>query len=635
MIDINVHDISKSYGSLQILKEVSFIINEGEKVSLIGLNGSGKTTLFRILTGQVDYDSGSFYVNPNKTLGYLKQSNELNTEMTIYAVAESVFQPIIQLESEIRLMEQALADSSNDSSKLESLLLTYSDLNEKFEALEGYQYKSKIRGVLNGLGFSDQEFHNPVSQLSGGQKSRVMLAKLLLSSPDILLLDEPTNHLDIQSIEWIEKYITDFKGSVLVISHDRYFLDRTTQKTLFLSQETIKSYRGNYSFFIEKWHIDQQLLQKKYQLQEKEVQRQKEIIAKFLANGRDKKVRQAKSREKMLENMNAIENPHNIDAVMKLRFTPKRPSGYEVLKVDNISKHFDSHKVFDNVSFEIYRGERVGLIGPNGVGKSTLFKMIQNPSMTDNGQITFGHHVEMAYYDQELTDLDNENTVIDEIWDAYPDLKVHEVRGYLAQFMFYSEDLFKTVGDLSGGEKSRLSLLKLMLSDANLLMIDEPTNHLDIDSKDILEKAMINYDGTMIIISHDRYFLNKTVTKIFEMTADGIQEYLGNYDSYHDKKKYLAYGSQEDSPSISKTEMKHKAKKERDLIRQRQAEKKQIKLIEETIQNTEEAILSIESQLCEPEVFNDHEKALSLSTKLEQLKKALDDYFEEWAALHS
>jgi ATP-binding cassette subfamily F protein 3 len=633
MIDISCSMLSKSFGADKILDEINFTINEYEKAALIGLNGSGKTTLLNILTSQMDYDSGYFYLNNNKRVGYLKQSDSAKSTKTIYDTVQEVFSDIMSLENEIRSLESSMTLYASQPDKLEPLLEEYSLKNERFEKLEGYGFKSRIKGVLFGLGFNEDEFDLEMNQLSGGQKSRVMLAKLLLSSPDILMLDEPTNHLDISSIEWIEKYIKDFKGTVLLISHDRYFLDKVINKTLFLSDKKIKIYDGNYSYFIRRWTEEIELNKKKFILQEKEIQRQKEIIAKFLANGRDKKVRQAKSREKMLQNITLLDNPDADSIKISLKFNPAIQSGNDVLRIAGLSKSYENKEVFANVNLSMFKNDKVGLVGPNGIGKSTLLKIISGYIEADTGELIFGHNVNIGYFDQELSDLNMENSVLDEIWDEYPRLKVHEVRGYLAKFMFYSEDLFKSISDLSGGEKNRVSLLKLMLSKTNFLLMDEPTNHLDIDSKNILEKAINDYSGTVLIISHDRYFLNSTVNKIFEMTSNGVTEYLGNYDYYVEKKHSLLIDD-DHNDSITKTELKNLIKKDRINTRQRQATRRKLEELEMTIYNTETLIEELENDLCTPIVFNNHILATETSLKLDKLKKELERFYQTWETLH-
>jgi ATP-binding cassette subfamily F protein 3 len=633
MIDISCSMLSKSFGADKILDEINFTINEYEKAALIGLNGSGKTTLLNILTSQMDYDSGFFYLNNNKRIGYLKQSDSIKSTKTIYDTVQEVFSDIISLESELRSLESSMTLYASQPDKLEPLLEEYSLKNERFEKLEGYGFKSRIKGVLFGLGFNESEFDLEMNQLSGGQKSRVMLAKLLLSSPDILMLDEPTNHLDISSIEWIEKYIKDFKGTVLLISHDRYFLDKVINKTLFLNDRKIKTYDGNYSYFIRRWTEEIELNKKKFILQEKEIQRQKEIIAKFLANGRDKKVRQAKSREKMLQNITLLDNPDADSIKISLKFNPAMQSGNDVLRIADLSKSYENKEVFANVSLSMFKNDKVGLVGPNGIGKSTLLKIISGYVEADAGELIFGHNVNIGYFDQELSDLNMENSVLDEIWDEYPRLKVHEVRGYLAKFMFYSEDLFKSISDLSGGEKNRVSLLKLMLSKTNFLLMDEPTNHLDIDSKSILEKAINDYSGTVLIISHDRYFLNSTVNKIFEMTSSGVTEYLGNYDYYVEKKNSLLIDDDHDD-STTKTELRNLIKKDRISTRQRQATRRKLEELEMAIYNTETLIEELENDLCTPKVFNDHILATETSLNLEKLKKELENLYQNWETLH-
>lgn len=628
MIDISCKKLTMSYSVEKILDKLDFTINESEKVALIGLNGSGKTTLFNILTSRLDYDEGSVYVNKSKKLGYLKQIDTFTNTDTIYSVIEEVFQHIIDLENLLRTLEAKMSNASAEND-VAIIMEEYSTVNEEFEKLNGYSYQSRIKGVLNGLGFKYDDFSKNINKLSGGQKNRVMLARLLLSSPDILLLDEPTNHLDIKSVEWLEKFIKDYKGTVLLISHDRYFLDSVTSKTLFLNKKNIIQYNGNYSYFIKKRSEDLELQRKKFIIQEKEIQRQKEIISKFLSNGRDKKVKQAKSREKMLQNIQRVEKPDEANSKISIRFTPGIESGNDVLFVNNLSKSFGKEKVFENIDFNVFKGDKIGLIGPNGVGKSTLIKIITEQLTSDSGEYHFGHNVNIGYFDQELSGLNPENSVLDEIWDEYPRLKVNEVRGYLARFNFFNDDLFKTIDNLSGGEKSRLSLLKLMLSKTNFIVMDEPTNHLDIDSKDVLEKTISDYTGTILIISHDRYFLNKTVNKILEMSSTEMTEYLGDYDYYYYKKN-MPEVEEESENKTTKTELKNSAKKERELIRERQRTKKAIEELEDSILKFEEEISNLENQLCLPEVYNDHIKSKDVNDKLENLKSQLEDKYYQW-----
>jgi ATP-binding cassette subfamily F protein 3 len=628
MIDISCKKLTMSYSATKILDKLDFTINENEKVALIGLNGSGKTTLFNILTSELEYDSGTVYVNKSKKLGYLKQIDNFADSDTIYSIIEEVFQHIMDLENLLRNLEAKMSNPSGEED-VNVIMEEYSTVNDEFEKLDGYSYQSRIKGVLNGLGFRHDDFSKNITKLSGGQKNRVMLARLLLSSPDILLLDEPTNHLDIKSVEWLEKFIKDYKGTVLLISHDRYFLDSVTSKTLFLNNESITQYNGNYSYFIKKRSENLELQRKKYIIQEKEIQRQKEIISKFLSNGRDKKVKQAKSREKMLQNIQRVEKPEEENNKISIRFTPGIESGNDVLFVNNLSKSFEEEKVFENIDFKIYKGDKIGLIGPNGVGKSTLVKIVTEQLISDSGEYSFGHNVNIGYFDQELSGLNPDNSVLDEIWDEYPRLKVHEIRGYLARFNFFNDDLFKTINNLSGGEKSRLSLLKLMLSNTNFIVMDEPTNHLDIDSKDVLEKTISDYTGTILIISHDRYFLNKTVTKILEMNSTNMAEYLGDYDYYYYKKN-MSDVEEETENRITKTELKNNAKKERVLIRERQQLKKKIMEIEDSIHNLEEEVAELEKQLCLPEVYNNHVNAKNVNDKLENLKLKLEDKYYQW-----
>ncbi|MBN2285624.1 MAG: ABC-F family ATP-binding cassette domain-containing protein [Tissierellales bacterium] len=631
MIDISCRNLTKSYVTELVLDHVNISINENEKVGLVGLNGSGKTTLLKILTKEIDFDEGSIYVNPSKQVGYLKQDISSDESLTVFDSVAEIFREIILLEEKIRYYESEMSKNSENGKVLTEILDIYAELIDDFEKKEGYSYKSKIKGVLFGLGFQEEELSLQFKKLSGGQKNRVMLAKLLLSSPEILFLDEPTNHLDIPSIEWLEKYLKEFKGTVLVIAHDRYFLDRITSKTLFVQNGNIYSYNGNYSYFIKKWSTELEIQKKKYVIQEKEIQRQKEIISKMLANGRDKKVRQAKSREKLLQNMLLVDKPQGESEKLKIQFNPSIESGRDVLLVEGLAKNYDDKKIFRQISFRVMKGDKIGLIGPNGVGKSTLIKILLKQIQEDAGEVSIGHNVKIGYFDQELVNLNLDNSVIDEIWDEYPALKTYEIRGYLAKFMFYNEDLFKLVGDLSGGEMTRLSILKLMLSHSNFLLMDEPTNHLDIDSKHILEQALADYTGTLLIISHDRYFLNKSVDKILEMHSDGIIEYLGNYDYYTYKKNLPP--EEEDIEQISKTELKNQAKKQRELIRDAQAQRKKIVELEEKIETLEQLNFSLEKDLCSPEVFNNHTKAQEISQKIEAQKKELEALYEEWHIL--
>lgn len=635
MIILSCNDISKAYVVDNIIENISFAINDNEKVGLVGLNGAGKTTLFNILTGVLDYDKGTIFKAKGKKLGYLKQNTHIESSKSIMDEMLSTFEYVIKLEEELHIMEHEISSftESDDAEKLEILMNSYAKLNEKFVEADGYSFKSLIRGVLKGLGFSENEFNKPINLLSGGQKSRVMLAKLLLEKADILLLDEPTNHLDIDAISWLEKYIKDFKGTVIVISHDRYFLDNTVNRIFLMENSNLKSYSGNYSEFMKKRKAELEQEVKKYEEYEKEIERQEEMIKRLHNYGSKRNIRQAFSRQKMLDKIKKMDKPFSDNRKVKLRFTPKVKSGRDVLKVENLSKSFSEHTVFKNINFNIYKGERVGIIGPNGIGKSTLLKVIASKLSYYTGDMILGHYVNIGYYDQEQTNLNNENTVLDEIWDENPDLNYYDIRTMLAQFLFKGDDLFKIISDLSGGEKSRLSLLKLMTSKSNFLLMDEPTNHLDIDSKEVLEDSLLSYDGTILVVSHDRYFLNKVTNKIIDMSSDGVFEYLGNYDYYLEKKAEL--GEKDDDEVIlkTKTQINAEKKKEREIIKDRKAQEKSIKDIELQIEMHENKISELELELCQPSTYEDKNLIINLNERLNILKTELEKLYTTWSEL--
>jgi len=576
MIVLSCNDISKAYVVENIIENICFTINDNEKVGLIGLNGAGKSTLFNILTDQQEADTGTIFIAKGKKLGYLKQNTHIETTKTIMDEMLTIYEDVIKLEKELRKLEHEISSFTehDENGKLESLMETYAKLNEKFEESEGYSYNSIIKGVLRGLGFTEQDFDKQINLLSGGQKSRVMLAKLLLEKADILLLDEPTNHLDIDAISWLEKYIKDFKGVIILISHDRYFLDNTVNRIFLMENKNLTAYNGNYSEFMKKRKAELEQAMKKYEEYEKEIEKQEEVIKRLHNYGSSRNIKQAFSRQKALDKIKKMDKPVGDNKKVKLRFTPKVKSGNDVLKVDNLCKNYGDIEIFKNISMTIYKSDRIGIIGPNGIGKSTLLKIISEKIKEYSGDVSVGHGVNIGYYDQEQTGLDNENTVIDEIWDDNPSLNYYDIRTMLAHFLFNGDDLYKIVGDLSGGEKGRLSLLKLMTSKSNFLLMDEPTNHLDIDSKEVLEDALLNYDGTVLVVSHDRYFLNKVANKILDMSQDSIFEYLGNYDYYLEKKAELSETDEEITQSKTKTQIIQEKKKDRELIRDRTTKRK-------------------------------------------------------------
>ncbi|WP_019227587.1 ribosomal protection-like ABC-F family protein [Sedimentibacter sp. B4] len=635
MIVLSCNDVSKAYVVENIIENISFTVDDNEKVGLIGLNGAGKTTLFNILTENLEPDQGSIFRAKGKKLGYLKQNTNIESEKSIMDEMLTIYDNVIKMEEELHELSHKISNftENDDPGVLEKLMNTYASLSEKFEDEDGYSFKSHIKGVLRGLGFDHSEFDKPINLLSGGQKSRVMLAKLLLEKADILLLDEPTNHLDIEAISWLEKYIKDFKGSVILISHDRYFLDNTVERVFVMENKSLKAYNGNYTEFMKKRKCELELEMKQYEEYEKEIERQEEMIRRLHAYGSKRNIRQAFSRQKALDKIKKMDKPSQDNRKVKLRFTPKIKSGRDVLKVEKMGISFNEFEVFNNLNMEIYRGEKVGIIGPNGIGKTTLLKTVAEKIVDYKGNFTLGHYVQTGYYDQEQTNLDSENTVIDEIWDENPTLNYYDIRTMLAQFLFNGDDLYKIVGDLSGGEKGRLSLLKLMTSNANFLLMDEPTNHLDIDSKEVLEDALLNYEGTVLVVSHDRYFLNKVANKIYDMSKDGISPYLGNYDYYLQKKAELEEKEDDVSASKTKTQIIAEKKKEREIIRGRQQREKGIKKIEEQIEMHENEISVLEDKLCQPSTYDDKFLIIELNEKLNIQKIELEELYNQWAEI--
>lgn len=625
MPQLSLKDISKAFIDNTIIKKADFIIEETDKIGLIGVNGAGKTTLFKIILGEISYDTGEIFAKKGLKIGYLEQQLNLPDEGKIYDTCLEIFSDLIDLEKNLRILTEEI--SKNPDSK--DLLENYSKTLEDFNQRGGYSYPSRIRGTLIGLGFSEEDFNKDISKLSGGEKARVSLAKLLLEDADLLLLDEPTNHLDIKAISWLEKYLKDYRGSLIVISHDRYFLNNVVNKIVLLENGFTTTYRGNYDVYVRQRKKDLEIIKKQYEDQQKEIKRQEEIIKRFLNLGRDRFIKQGKSRKKLLDAMVKLPPPIN-KKKGKISFKTEIESGKEVLKIRDLKKTFGSRILFENLSLNIFKKDLIGLIGPNGVGKSTLFKIILNKLPADAGSVELGVNVKIAYFDQEMKNLDMNNTVIDEIWDKYPTLNHFQVRSYLAQFQFVGDDIFKSISELSGGERGRLSLLKIMLSQANFLLLDEPTNHLDIDSKEILEDALKLYEGTVLAISHDRYFLNKMAHKIFVMSQKGIDEYLGNYDYYMEK---IQNTGEEEEEYFSKTEIQKKKKED-------QKKRKEIKLLkdkklkmEEEIKALEKDLSTIDQKLLDNSNYNDFKEVLKMTKDRENIEIKLNNLYEEWILL--
>lgn len=632
MIAISCSNISKSFGVDLILKDISFNINIGEKVGLIGKNGTGKSTLFKILTDQIPYDNGSIYISKSINIGYLKQDLDFDNLKSIYDECLIVFEDLIEMEKEIRSLENKISHSTDhDSREFKSLMNLYSNLLDEFNNKNGYGYKSEIRGVLKGLGFSEEDFEKKISKLSGGQKSRLNIAKLLLQKPNILLLDEPTNHLDIDAINWLEGFLKNYPGTLLIISHDRYFLDQIVGKIFEIENKSIIQFEGSYTKFINYKNNLYNHQMKKYLEQQKEIAKQEELIRRFKQHGTEKLAKRAKSREKSLDKMDVVDKPLLNNNKTRIKLETKIKSGKEVLRVNELSKAFDDTTLFSNLSFNIYRSEKVALIGPNGIGKTTLFKILLNKLGYNSGDIIIGHNVFMGYYDQEQGNLNTNNNLIDEICNADPKISIPEARGLLASFLFTGDDVFKEVENLSGGEKSRLSLLKLMLSQSNFLLLDEPTNHLDLASKEVLEDALLEYDGTIFTISHDRYFLNKIATKVLEISQDDIKEYLGNYDYYVEKKNELENPiDSKVSHSITKTQLKEERRRKKMEENQKKQEKQSIKKLEEEISKQETRLNELELLMCDESIYANSEKSREIHEEYELVKGILEELYTEW-----
>ena len=633
MIVLSCNNLNKSFGIDTILENVSFTVNEYDKVGIIGVNGTGKTTLFKILSGIYGYDSGDIYLGKGVEIGYLEQNTNFHSEGTIFEEVLEVFKDLIEMETYLRDLEVKIAnESSNPNSKeLEKIMNEYSNKLEKFSELNGYGYKSEAKGVLKGLGFSDEDMDKKINILSGGEKTRVLLAKLLLKNPSLLLLDEPTNHLDSEAIEWLEVFLKQYKGTVIIISHDRYFLDQVVNRVFEIHNKKLRTYNGNYSKFIELSKVEKELELKKFEDQQKEIKKQEESIDRLKAYGREKHLKRARSKEKMLDKVEVLDRPEMYRKKANIKFSPSVTSGNDVLEARDISMGYGDRTLFRNLNLNIYRGEKVALIGPNGAGKSTLFKIIMNNLQPLTGSVKLGTNVHVDYFHQEQKTLNLDNTIIDEIWNDHPQLTQTTLRTMLGAFLFEDEEVFKKISTLSGGERARVAILKLILSNSNFLLLDEPTNHLDIDSKEVLEEALLNYEGTLFTISHDRYFLNTVIDKILVLDENGITEYLGNYDYYIEKKKQAQEMSiVATTEEKIKTQLKDEKRKERE---QREIEKKaRVKRqnIEKEIEEVELKIEELDILMCQEEVYSNPEKAKEVSQNKSDLEDRLSQLYEEW-----
>lgn len=633
MIILSCNNLTKSFGVESILENISFTVNEGDKIGVIGVNGTGKTTLFKIISGIYGYDSGEIYTSKDCEIGYLEQNTNFYSDNTIFTEVLEVFSDLIKMEEDLRKMECEISDKSSetDSPDLQKLMDNYSHKLELFQNSNGYGYKSEAKGVLKGLGFNDDELEKPIKILSGGEKTRVLLAKLLLKKPTLLLLDEPTNHLDSDALEWLELFLKQYKGTVILISHDRYFLDQSVNRIFEIHNKKLKAYNGNYSYYVEKSAIDKEIERKTYEDQQKEIKKQEESIERLKAYGREKHLKRARSKEKALSKIEVLDKPDGERKRAKIKFIPAVESGNDVLAVRDVEMSFPDKVLFKDLNLDIYRGEKVALIGPNGAGKSTLFKIIMNELEPIQGEVKFGTNVNTAYFHQEQKTLNLDNTVIDEIWDANPHLTQTEVRNMLGAFLFENEDVFKRISSLSGGERARVAILKLILSQSNFLLLDEPTNHLDIDSKEVLEEALVNYTGTIFTISHDRYFLNKVVDKILVLDENGVTEYLGNYDYYIEKKRQLSeMNKEENTATKTKTQLKEEKRKEKEQREIERRSKNKIKKLEDDIEQTEKKIAGLDMMLCQEEIYSNPEKSKEVNLEKSELEDKLASLYEKW-----
>lgn len=627
MIILSVNGLYKSFLNENILEDLTFSISDRDKVGIVGDNGSGKTTLFNILTRELSFDSGEVNFANNVNLSILRQNISYTSDKSVYEECLEVFEDIILLEKEIRELEIEMGNKNLSEDEIQKIFDIYENKRHYFEENSGYSYNSKIRGVLFGLGFLESDFSKSVNNLSGGQKSRLHLAKILLKPSNMILLDEPTNHLDIESIQFLESYLRDYKGSCLIISHDRYFLNSVCNRIFSIENKKLKSFNCGYDEFVSRREKEFEINRHLYEKQQKEISRQKEIIQRFENYGNNRFIKQASSRRKLLEKIDLVENPEIYKNSMKLKLVPEIESGKDVLTISNLSMGFVDKNLFDDINLNVYKGDKIGLVGKNGVGKTTLFKIICKNIEPIKGICDLGARVSLGYYDQEQKTLSNQNSVMDEFWNAYPRMNNFEVRSHLAKFNFYDDDLFKAVGELSGGERARLELLKLMLSKSNFLLLDEPTNHLDIESKEVLEKAIVDYSGTVLTISHDRYFLNKVVNKIWYLEDEKITEFYGNYDYFLEK---LNEKNEVEEKVISKTEVEKEKKRKREIERQERAKKQKLKEIENNIFEIEEKIESLNKDIQNPEIFNDKDKFLKINENLSKLIKDKENLYLEW-----
>ena len=649
MIILSANDVTKTYGTDVIIEKISFHVNAGDRVGIIGLNGAGKTTLLNMIAGDLPCDEGSIFISGDTTIGYLRQKDDFISDNTVIAEVESIFDGLKELEKTIPAFSEEIAKATAEGTKsaeeIEAMLHRLDQMNEDFDRAGGYTYKGEIKGILSSMAFGEDTYNKKISVLSGGERTRLALACLLLKKPDILLLDEPTNHLDIGTLKWLEQYLKSYTGTIMIVSHDRYFLDQSVNRIFEISNHRMRIYEGNYSEYAVKRKEIRETEIRTYQKQQAEIARQEEMIRRFKERGTEKLAKRAASREKRLDAMERMEAPEAEAGKMKLHFKENFKTGNDVMSAEELAKGFgygqSRQELFRNVNLDFKRGERICIVGPNGVGKTTLLRILLGELEPDEGRVKYGYNLAFGYYDQGQRKLNDSNTVLEELKESYSLYSDTEMRNILGRFLFRNDDVFLNVGSLSGGEKARLSLVKIMLSGANVLVMDEPTNHLDIDSKEVFEEALMDFPGTVIVVSHDRYFLNKIPTRILELESDGITEFLGKYDYYVEKKaqveagkQYLAaLGGSEKTvkAEITDSAQERKARKEQEAIERRLRREKE--KLEKEIAELEEKISQCEAEMVKPEYMTDHVKLGKLSEELSSYKEKLDETYDKWFEL--
>ena len=633
MIVLSAQNVAKSFGVNEVLRDVSFTLQQGDRMGLVGVNGCGKSTLMRIIAGLETPDRGEISMVRGTRVGYLAQQDMVTHGASVWAELEKVYEPVFDMEKKIRALEAEMEHAHEDAARFARLSSDYDRLTRAFEEADGYAWKSLVSGVLNGLGFKPSQYDQSVDSLSGGEKTRLCLARLLLQKPDLLLLDEPTNHLDMETLQWLENYLAAYKGSVLVISHDRYFLDHVCTCMVEILMGASEQYSGNYTRYIAQREERFETRIRAYELQQKEIERQQAIIARYRMFNREKSIRAAESREKALERMEKLDKPVD-ERSIRFQFEARRRTGEDVLMVREVSKSFGDKHLFSGLTLHVRAGDRIALIGPNGVGKSTLIKLIVGEELPDTGDIRYGANVDIGYYDQHQSTLHPEKTVLDEVWDRFPRMEQSDVRGALGMFLFTGDDVFQPIKTLSGGEKGRVALTALMLRKDNLLLLDEPTNHLDMDSREVLEDALSGFGGTIITVSHDRYFINRVANRVVEMTPEGAKEYIGNYDDYLEKKRLEEAGIEEEAyGGKTKTQIDKEKRKARLAKESEKALRLKLKNAEEDVARTEEEIARLEAQMGDPETYKDANLAQQVAKDHRAAQQRLDELYEIWEEL--